>query len=134
MMKKMIFLAMAVLFVFTVTYIPAVQAQDLKKIPLRYTDHIPPMAGGNIFIKKHYLPRVQEQLAKIGYELDITFYHAGSLYKYSDQVQAVDQGLVDITVAVIPYETARAPLHEVMDFMQRRPCRLIGDDSKGASA
>ena len=107
---------MAVLFVFTIASVSAVQAQELKKIPLIYTDHIPPMAGGNIFIKKIYLPRIQAQLAKIGYQLDITFYHAGSLYKYSDQVQAVDQGLVDITVAVIPYETARAPLHELMDF------------------
>jgi TRAP-type transport system periplasmic protein len=115
-MKKLAFLAMAVLFVFTIASVSAVQAQELKKIPLVYTDHIPPMAGGNIFIKQIYLPRIQAQLAKIGYQLDITFYHAGSLYKYSDQVQAVDQGLVDITVAVIPYETARAPLHEILDF------------------
>ncbi len=65
-MKKLIFLAMAVLFVFTIAYVPAVQAQALKKIPLRYTDHIPPMAGGSLFWKKHYLSRIQAQLAKIG--------------------------------------------------------------------
>lgn len=107
---------MALLFVITFAHVKAIQAQDLKKIPLTYSDHLPPMAGGTIFIKKQYLPRIQAQLAKIGYELDITFYHSGSLYKYSDQVQAVEDGLVDISIAVIPYENARAPLHEVMDF------------------
>ena len=118
-MKKLLYLAMAFMVVFASLHVPAVQAEqasEIKKIPLIYADHIPAMAGGNVFIKKQYLPRIQGQLAKIGYELDITFYHSESLYKYADLSQACDQGLIDITVAVIPYELARAPLNEVMDM------------------
>ena len=117
-MKKVVYIAIAFMFVIGAVLIPAVQAEsaELKKIPLIYSDHIPGTVGGNVFIKNEYLPRIQEQLAKLGYQLDITFYHSESLYKYSDQVQACDQGLVDITVAVMPYELARAPLHEVMGF------------------
>jgi TRAP-type C4-dicarboxylate transport system substrate-binding protein len=118
-MKKIAYIAMAVVFIFAIAQVPMVQAASetkLTKISLKYADHIPAMSGGNVFIKQQYLPRIQEQLAKIGYELDITFYHAGSLYKYSDQVQACDQGLLDMTVAVMSYELGRAPLHEVCDF------------------
>jgi TRAP-type C4-dicarboxylate transport system substrate-binding protein len=94
----------------------AQEKPKLKKIPLIWSDHIPAQSGGNAWIKKYYFPRIQEQLGKLGYELDMTFYHAGSLYKATDQVQACDQGLIDITIGVMSYETGRAPLHEVMDF------------------
>lgn len=110
---------MAFTFVLTAVQIMVVQAAPEtkpQKIPLTYADHIPPMSGGNVFIKQQYLPRIQAQLAKIGYELDITFYHAASLFKYTDQVPACEQGLVDMTVAVMSYELGRAPLHEVLDF------------------
>jgi TRAP-type C4-dicarboxylate transport system substrate-binding protein len=116
-MKKLCYLAMAFMIVFAFVQAPAVQAESkITKIPLRYSDHIPGHVGGNVFIKNVYLPKIQGQLAKIGYELDITFYHSESLYKYSDQVQACDQGLIDATVAVMPYELFRAPLHETLGF------------------
>ena len=85
-MKRSVYLAMALLFVIVALHVPAVQAQSetkLKKIPLKYSDHIPPMAGGNIFLKNEYFPKLQKQLAKVGYELDITFYHAESLYRFT---------------------------------------------------
>lgn len=91
-------------------------APKLKKIPLIYSDHIPAQSGGNIFVKNQYIPRIQEQLAKVGYELDIKWYHAGTLYKSTDQVHACEQGLIDITVAMVPYEISRWPLHEILDF------------------
>ena len=118
-MKKEFYIAIALTFVFVAVQITAVHAASevkLQKIPLTYADHIPAMSGGNVFIKNQYLPRIQEQLAKIGYELEITFYHAGSLFKYTDQVPGCERGLVDMTVAVMSYELGRAPLHEVMDF------------------
>ena len=118
-MKKLIFMAVAIISVFAAVQVPAVLAEsasEITKIPLRYADHIPGTTGGNVFIKNQYLPRIQKQLAEIGYELDITFYHAGSLYKYSDMVNVCDQGLLDMTVAVMPYELHRAPLHEVLHF------------------
>lgn len=118
-MKKWILSTIVLLLVLAITSVPAICAQSekkLKKISLKYSDHIPPMAGGNIFLKKQYFPRLQEQLAEKGYELDITFYHAESLYKSTQQVQACEQGLIDMTVVVVPYETARFPLHELLDF------------------
>jgi TRAP-type C4-dicarboxylate transport system substrate-binding protein len=118
-MKKIFFSAMAFIFVITTLQLTTAQAEskpELKKIPLTWADHIPPMAGGNIFVKQQYFPRIQAQLVKIGYELDITYYHAESLFKMADQVKACDQGLVDMTIAVLTYELNRTPLHEVLDF------------------
>jgi TRAP-type C4-dicarboxylate transport system substrate-binding protein len=116
MKKKWIVLVLAIIFGLVAVQASTAFAQELKKVPLTYSDHIPPMAGGNIFLKKQYFPRLQEQLAKVGYELDITFYHAGSLYNSLQQVQACQQGLIDMTVAVLPYELSRFPLHELLDF------------------
>jgi TRAP-type C4-dicarboxylate transport system substrate-binding protein len=116
MKKKWIVLVLAIVFGLVAVQASAVFAKDLKRIALTYSDHIPPMAGGNIFLKKQYFPRLQEQMAKVGYELDITFYHAGSLYNSLQQVQACQQGLIDMTVAVLPYELSRFPLHELLDF------------------
>ena len=116
MKKKWIVLVVAVVFGLVAVHASTTFAGELKKIPLVYSDHIPPMAGGNIFLKKQYFPRIKEQCAAKGYELDITFYHAGSLYNSLQQVQACQQGLVDMTVAVLPYELSRFPLHELLDF------------------
>jgi TRAP-type C4-dicarboxylate transport system substrate-binding protein len=118
-MKKIFLSAMAFILVITTFQLTAAQAEskpELKKISLTWADHIPAMAGGNIFVKQQYFPRIQAQLAKIGYELDITFYHSSSLFKLTEQVRACDQGMVDMTIAVLSYETDRAPLHEVLDF------------------
>ena len=118
-MKKLFFSAMALIFVFSILTLTEARAEsksELKKIPLSWADHIPAQAGGNIFVMKQYFPRLQAQLAKIGYELDVTYYHSASLFKMTEQVKACDQGMVDMTIAVLPYETDRAPLHEVLDF------------------
>ena len=48
------------------------------------------------------------------YKLDITYYHASSLYKYQDQTQALEDGLIDMGTFIVTYELARAPLHEVV--------------------
>jgi TRAP-type C4-dicarboxylate transport system substrate-binding protein len=116
MKKKSMVLLLAIVFALVAVQASTTFAQGLKKVSLRYSDHIPPMAGGNIFLKKQYFPRLQKQLAAKGYELDITFYHAGSLYNSLQQVQACEQGLVDMTVGVLPYELSRFPLHELLDF------------------
>jgi TRAP-type C4-dicarboxylate transport system substrate-binding protein len=114
MMKK----GFCVLFVILIAFvlIPGVMAADLKKIPLTWSDHAPPSAGGNVFMKTEWVPRVNAQISKIGYELDITYYHAQSLYKYVDQVQALEDGLIDITTTVLSWESARTPLHLVLTF------------------
>ena len=59
--------------------VPGAMAQDLKKIKLIWSDHAPPVAGGNVFMKEEWVPRINAEIAKIGYELDITYYHASSL-------------------------------------------------------
>lgn len=118
-MRRLSAVLLCILFL-ALVQVSTVQAQtpgkELKKIKVIYSDHIPANSGGNVFIKKQYIPRIQEQLAKVGYELDITWYHAGTLYKSTDQVGACEQGLIDMTVAMISYEVARFPLHEILDF------------------
>ena len=91
-------------------------AQELKKIALKYADHIPPVAGGNLWAKKNYYSKIKDECAKLGYDLDITYYHSGSLYKSTEMVGACEKGLVDMTICILPYEQARFPLHEVLDF------------------
>jgi len=107
-----------VLFVILIAFvlIPGATAADLKKIPLKWSDHAPPTAGGNVFMKTEWVPRVNAQIAKIGYELDITYYHASSLYKYVDQVQACEEGLIDFSTAVLSWESHRMPLHDMLAF------------------
>lgn len=111
-MKKLFSIAIIVAVAFVL--IPAAMAADLKAIPLKWSDHAPPVAGGNVFIKNEWVPSVNEQIAKIGYKLDITYYHSSSLYKYTDQVQALEDGLIDFTTYVPSWEAARSPLHEVV--------------------
>ena len=89
---------------------------ELKKISLKYSDFSPPTTAGIIFMKEDYLPRVQKELGKVGYELEITFHHSESLFKIDEQVQACKHGFVDITLFSIDYETAKAPLHEILNM------------------
>ena len=115
-MKKnfIIFIITAIVVFPFVHTLSAQEKTKLKKISLIYSDHSPPNSGGARFFKDKYLPKIQNGLAKIGYELDITYHHSESLYKYSDQVQACETGLIDITLLTLDYETERAPLHEVL--------------------
>lgn len=94
-------------------------AQDktkLKKISLVYSDHANPDTGGIAFFKQEYIPKVQKELAKIGYELDIKYYHRESLYKLADQVEACEAGLIDITLFTIDREFERVPLHGILNM------------------
>lgn len=116
MKKESIVSVLVIALIIVGVQVPTASAVDLKKISLTYSDHIPPMAGGNIFLKTQYFPKVKEEIAKLGYDLDVTFYHAESLYTSIQQVQACEQGLINMTVAVLPYEQARFPLHELLHF------------------
>ena len=116
-MKKTNIILISLMAVFVCVAVSTAQENsELKKISLTYSDFSPPTTAGIIFMKEEYLPRVQKELAKVGYELDITYHHAESLYKMDEQVQACKVGLVDITLFSIAYETARAPLHEILDM------------------
>ena len=108
-MKKAIQLTLIIMV--AIMMVPPLMAADLKVIKLRHADNAPPHAGGNIFYREKWLPRINEQIAKDGYKLDITMYHSSSLYKYADQVQALEDGLIDISCFVPSWEKARAPLH-----------------------
>ena len=116
MKKILVVMLFAVVLTVVILPVQTTFAAGLKKISLRYADHIPAMAGGNIWAKNNYYNKVKEDCAKLGYDLEITFYHAASLYKSTEMVGACEQGLVDMTVVVVPYEQARFPLHEVLDF------------------
>jgi TRAP-type C4-dicarboxylate transport system substrate-binding protein len=89
---------------------------DLKSITLVYSNNAPARAGGNMFFANAYLPKINGEIAKFGYKLDVTMYHASSLYKYQDQVNAVEKGLIDITNFICSWEEARAPLHMVLNL------------------
>ena len=89
---------------------------ELRKISLVYSDHAPPTTEGIIFLQNEYLPKVQKELAKVGYELEITFHHSESLFNIDEQVKACKHGFVDITLFAIDYETANAPLHEILNM------------------
>ncbi len=126
-MKTMIYITLIVIVAFAL--VPASMAKDLKVISRKWSDHAPPTAGGNVFMRQKWVPRVNKELAKIGYKLDITYYHALSLYKYADQVQACEDGLIDIPIFVPSYEIARAPLHGLisipfMGFNAQSACRI----------
>ena len=109
MMKRAIQLILIIIVAFMM--VPAVMSADLKVIKLRHSDNAPPHAGGNIFYREQWLPKINAELAKVGYKFDITMYHSSSLYKYQDQVQALEEGLIDISCFVLSWEKARAPLH-----------------------
>lgn len=127
-MKKVFFVLFIGILITAWMLVPAAMAKDLKKIPLKWSDHAPPMAGGNVFMKTEWVPRINKQIAELGYELDITYFHSSSLYKYTDQVQALEDGLIDFTTYVPSWEAARSPLHEVVTMP------LMGyETSQGAS-
>ena len=113
-MKKGFCVVFVIMMAFVL--VPGALAVDLKKISLKWSDHAPPPAGGNVFMKTEWVPRINAAIAKIGYELDITYYHSSSLYKYVDQVQATENGLIDLTTSVLSWESARSPLHDLMTF------------------
>ncbi len=113
-MKKVFSLIIIIMVAFLL--IPTAMAKDLKAISLKWSDHAPPSAGGNVFMKNEWVPRINQQIAKAGYVLDITYFHSSSLYKYTDQVQACEEGLIDLSTMVLSWEGARAPLHEVLTF------------------
>ena len=117
MKKTCDIIVIALMAVFTCVQVPTTQGEsEFKKISLTYSDYGPPTSGGIIFMKEEYLPRVQKELAKVGYELEITFHHNESLYAMDETVQACKVGLVDITIFTIEIEAARAPLHEILNM------------------
>ena len=89
---------------------------ELKPIKLIYSNNAPAKAGGNIFFEKVYIPKINKEIEKYGYQLDVTMYHASSLYKYQDQVNALEKGLIEITNFICSWEEARAPLHMVLNL------------------
>jgi TRAP-type C4-dicarboxylate transport system substrate-binding protein len=91
-------------------------AQELKAIKLIYSNNAPAKAGGNIFFEKVWIPKINKELERSGYKLEFTNYHASSLYKYKDQVNACEKGLIDATNFIVSWEEARAPLHMVLNL------------------
>lgn len=91
-------------------------AQNLKSIELVYSNNAPAQAGGNVFFEKTYLAKINKEIEQFGYKLDVTMYHASSLYKYQDQVNALEKGLIEITNFIANWEEARAPLHQVVSL------------------
>ncbi|MFH1647110.1 MAG: TRAP transporter substrate-binding protein DctP [Chloroflexota bacterium] len=87
-----------------------------QKYEFIYTDHAPPMAGGNVLMHEWYLPRLKEMLGPMGNQVEFTWYHASSLFPYQDQINAVEQGLADICTWVNSWEIERAPLNDVMSL------------------
>ena len=106
---------MVLFLIFSFSTAPAM-AEELKSIKLVYSNNSPAKAGGNIFFENIWIPKMNGELAKVGYKLDFTNYHASSLYKYQDQVNACEKGLIDATVFLVSWEEARAPLHLMLSL------------------
>ena len=101
-------------FIFIVVGLSTSQVlAEPQKIKFIYSDNNPPSALGAVFFKQEWVPRINKMIAP-DYKLDITYYHASSLYKYQDQTQALEDGLIDMGTFIVTYELARAPLHEVV--------------------
>jgi TRAP-type C4-dicarboxylate transport system substrate-binding protein len=111
-MKKIIF-GLVVVSMFSLFTSHAI-AKDLESIKLIYSNNAPAKAGGNIFFEKVWIPKINKELSEVGYKLEFTNYHASSLYKYKDQVNACEKGLIDATNFIISWEEARAPMHLVL--------------------
>ena len=111
-MKRAIQLTL--IMIVTIMMVPPVMAADLKVIKLIHSDNAPAHIGGNIYMRETWLPKINSEIAKFGYKFDITFYHSESLYKYADQVQALEDGLIDFATFVVSWEKARAPLHTLI--------------------
>jgi TRAP-type C4-dicarboxylate transport system substrate-binding protein len=111
-MKRAVQLILILIVAFVM--IPAVTAADLKVIKLVHSGNDPAHIGGNVYLREKWLPKINAELAKVGYKFDYTFYFSESLYKYADQVQALEDGLIDSTTFVLSWEKARAPLHTLI--------------------
>ena len=87
------------------------------KIEIIYTDHSPPTAAGVLLWDNEYIPKFKSLLpADLAARVNFTNYHASSLYPYAEQVNAVQQGLADITLWSNSFEIERAPLTDIMDL------------------
>jgi TRAP-type C4-dicarboxylate transport system substrate-binding protein len=94
------------------TSTPAATSYDLI-----YTDHSPPTAAGVLLWDNEYVPLFKSLLPPdMAAKVNFTNYHASSLYPYAEQVNAVQQGLADITIWSTPSEVERGPLNDVMDL------------------
>lgn len=113
-MKKVISGLIALLMIFCLA--STGYGKDLKPLKMIYSNNAPAKAGGNIFFEKVYIPKINKEIEKYGYKLDVTMYHASSLYKYTDQVNALEKGLIEITNFICGWEEARAPLHQVLNL------------------
>ena len=53
-----------VLFVIMMAFVlvPGAMAADLKKIPLKWSDHASSVAGGNVLMKTVWVPRINAQI------------------------------------------------------------------------
>lgn len=115
-MKKMFLISCFVAIVLlSFTSAMAETAATPQVIKLKYSDNLPPSAGGNIYFKEKWLPKINQLIAP-KYQLEVTYYHSSSLYKYQDQVKALEDGLIDFTIMTISGERARAPMHEVLNL------------------
>ena len=87
------------------------------KIEIIYTDHSPGTAAGALLFDNEYIPKLKEMVGpEIASRIVYTSYHASSLYPYAEQVNAVQQGLADITIWSNAFEVERAPLTDIMDL------------------
>ena len=111
-MKRAIQLILIIIVAMMMT--PHVAAADLKVIKLIHSDNAPAHIRGNIYMREKWLPKINSEIAKFGYKFDVTFYHSESLYKYADQVQALEDGLIDFATFVVSWEKTRAPLHTLI--------------------
>jgi TRAP-type C4-dicarboxylate transport system substrate-binding protein len=92
-------------------------APSTEKIEIIYTDHSPPTAAGVLLWDNEYILYFKSLLpADLSARVNFTNYHASSLYPYAEQVNAVQQGLADITLWSNSFEVERAPLTDVMDL------------------
>jgi TRAP-type C4-dicarboxylate transport system substrate-binding protein len=87
------------------------------EINIVYSDHSPPTAAGSLLWEKEYVPKLKSMVpADIASRINFTFYHAEQLFPYAQQVNAVQQGLADITIWSNAFEVNRGPLTDVMDL------------------
>ncbi len=92
-------------------------ATSAGQINIVYTDHSPPTAAGSLLWEKEYVPKLKSMLpTDIANRITFTFYHAEQLFPYAQQVNAVQQGLADITIWSNAFEVNRGPLTDVMDL------------------
>ncbi len=63
-------------------------------------------------LDKFLVPEISKRVAeKTKYEIQWNKAYGGSVAKTGEELQSVQQGLVDLSLCVFPYEAARLPLH-----------------------